>query len=168
MIRLVIFDWGDTVMRELPDFKGKMVDAPHVEAMPGIREVLETLHPDYRLILASNAQDSAPPDIRAALRRVELDSYFERIYASSTLGIAKPSPAFFDTVVRDCGVVPGESVNIGDTFDKDIVGAKQAGLRAVWYNWKNAALPPGIEIRPDGTIRDHAETAAAIRALDGA
>jgi putative hydrolase of the HAD superfamily len=166
MIRLVIFDWGDTVMRET-DFNGKMVDAPHVEAMPGIQAVLEALHPAYRLVMASNAQASAPPDIFAALRRVGLDGYFERAFASSVMGVAKPSPDFFLAVVRDCGVLPGEAVNIGDTFEKDIVGAKQAGLCAVWYNWKNATLPPGIAIRPDATIHDHAETVAAIRALDG-
>jgi HAD superfamily hydrolase (TIGR01509 family) len=167
VIRAVIFDWGDTVMRELPDFPGKMVDAPHVEAMPGIEGALRALQPDYRLLMASNANASTADDIRAALRRVGLDEYFEIIVSSADLGVGKPDPAYYHAVMAICGCDPAEAVMVGDTFEKDIAGAKQIGLRAVWYNWKDAALPPGTAALPDATIRDLSELDAAIRGLDG-
>lgn len=165
MIQLIVFDWGDTVMREQPSFSGKMVNAPHVEAMPGIEAALIALRARWRLVMASNAQDSTPPDVRAALRRVGLDAYFERIFTSSTMGVAKPSPAFFEAVLRDCQCPPQEAVNVGDTFEKDIVGPKQAGMHAIWYNWKNALLPSGALLLPDATITDLAGLAAALDAL---
>ena len=34
-LRGVVWDWGDTLMRDIPGQKGPMVDWPHVEAMPG-------------------------------------------------------------------------------------------------------------------------------------
>jgi HAD superfamily hydrolase (TIGR01509 family) len=166
VIEVIIFDWGDTVMRELPDFPGKMVDAPHVEAMPGIESALRALRPDYRLLMASNANASGADDIRAALRRVGLDGYFEIIVSSADLGIGKPDPAYYHAVMAICGCDPAEVVMVGDTFDKDIAGAKQIGLRAVWYNWKDAGPPPGSPYLPDATIRDLSELDAAIRALD--
>jgi FMN phosphatase YigB (HAD superfamily) len=166
VIEVIIFDWGDTVMRELPDFPGKMVDAPHVEAMSGIEPALRALQPDYRLLMASNANASGADDIRAALRRVGLDGYFEIIVSSADLGIGKPDPAYYHAVMAICGCDPAEVVMVGDTFDKDIAGAKQIGLRAVWYNWKNAPLPPDTTALPDATIHDLSELDAAIRALN--
>ncbi|MBI5959295.1 MAG: HAD-IA family hydrolase [Chloroflexi bacterium] len=164
-LKLLIFDWGDTVMAELPDFVGKMVDAPHVEALPGIGAALAELQPHYRMVLASNANLSGPADIRAALHRVNLDAYFEAFFASSVMGAAKPDPAFFEIVLRECGCVAHEAACIGDTFEKDIIGGKQAGLRAIWYNWKNAIIPADSMLRPDATIIHHDELAAAVHRL---
>ena len=165
MITAIIFDWGDTVMRELPVFPGKMVDAPHVEAMPGITDALRTLQPDYRVLMASNANVSTAADIRAALRRVGLDGYFEIVLSSADLGVSKPDPAYYRAVLEACGCDPGAVVMVGDTFDKDILGAKQAGMRAVWYNWKHAALPPGAPFLPDATVHDLTELAGVVRRL---
>jgi HAD superfamily hydrolase (TIGR01509 family) len=165
VIQAIIFDWGDTVMRELPDFPGKIVDAPHVEAMPGIEATLRALQPTYRLLMASNANVSTADDIRAALRRVGLADYFEIIVSSADLGVGKPDPAYYHAVMAICGCTPGEAVMVGDTFDKDVAGAKRIGLRAVWYNWKDAALPPDSSYLPDATIRDLSELDAAIREL---
>jgi putative hydrolase of the HAD superfamily len=167
MIRVIVFDLGDTVMRELPDWPGRMVDAPHVEAMPGIAAALAALQPCYRLAMASNAQASTAPDIRAALRRVGLDGWFEFVLSSADLGVAKPDPAFFAIVLRACGCAPEQAVMVGDTFEKDVTGAKAVGMRAVWYNWKNAAAPPGSPFTPDAEIRDLLDLESTLRALDG-
>ena len=76
MIDVVIFDWGDTVMRDFPQYAGPMAGWPEVAAMPGITEALRTLAADYRLVLATNAAASGADRARAALARVELDTYF--------------------------------------------------------------------------------------------
>lgn len=168
MIRLVIFDAGDTLLREQPDFTGRLVDAPHLDSMPHVEAALAALRPVYRLVVGSNADVSTSADMRAALRRMGLDGYFEQVFSSKSLGVRKPDPAFFRAVLDACGIPSGEAVMVGDTFSTDIAGAKGFGLRAVWYNWKNAALPPGSEhLAPDATIRDLADLPAALRALDG-
>ena len=65
-IRAVLFDWGNTLMRDLPGQHGPMRDWPHVEALPGALEALEALHAQgLRLALATNAADSGPAAIRA-------------------------------------------------------------------------------------------------------
>ena len=42
-IRAVLFDWGNTLMRDLPGQHGPMRDWPHVEALPGALETLTAL-----------------------------------------------------------------------------------------------------------------------------
>ena len=167
MIRSIAFDWGFTVMADIPDWKGPLVEAPHVEAMPGIRAALEALRPHYRLMIATNAVYSNAQQVRAALALVGLDAYFDDIMTTLETGLSKPDPAYFAALLARCGCAPHEAVLVGDTYPTDVAGAKQAGLRAVWYNWRGDPLPPDTRFEPDAVIREHAELPAAIRSLDG-
>jgi len=166
MIRVILFDWGDTVMRDVPDFPGRMADAPHVAAMPGIAEALDALRPRYRLALASNANLSTPDDVRAALARVGLAACFDQIHTSAVLGVSKPDAAFFRAVLDAADCPPAQAVMVGDSFSTDVAGAKRAGLKAVWYNYRGEPAPPGSAVMPDAEIRDLADLPAAILALD--
>ena len=108
MIKAILFDWGDTVMRVLPQFHGAMADWPKVEAIPGIRDACENLVQDYELYLATNASKSGPDKVRAALARVKLDQYFTRIFTAHDLGCSKPSRSFFDTILTTLALSPDE------------------------------------------------------------
>ncbi len=130
----LLFDWGDTLMRDFPGFHGPMKDWPMVEAVPGAAEILAALHPSWTLALATNADDSDEADIRAALRRAGLDQYLDKIYCFKTIGHKKPAPAFFQAVLEDLGLAPERVIMIGDSFENDVLGANRSGLRAIWFN----------------------------------
>jgi FMN phosphatase YigB (HAD superfamily) len=165
MIEVVIFDGGDTVMRDFPQYAGPMVDWPEVAAMPGITEALRALVVDYRLVLATNAVSGADK-VRAALARVGLDGYFAHVLTARELRVSKPDPDFFERVLEVCGSVPHRAVMVGDNFRTDIVGAKHASLRAIWYNLRAETPPADVPITPDVTINDLSDLPAAIRRLD--
>jgi putative hydrolase of the HAD superfamily len=133
MIRAVLFDWGNTVMRNLP-YAGPMADWPRVEMMPGVAEALSALAPHYRLVLATNAMESGPALVWAALQRVGLENSFDDIFTARQLGATKPDPAFFAAVLAELGCAPGEVAMVGDDYVTDVGGAKEVGLRAVWFN----------------------------------
>jgi putative hydrolase of the HAD superfamily len=130
----LIFDWGDTIMCDFREYSGPMCDWPRVEAVFGIETVLPTLKDKYRMILATNATESGERGVWEALRRVNLDGFFERIFTAKELGSAKPDPRFFQMVVSVLGCQPDQAVMIGDNYASDILGAKNAELRAIWYN----------------------------------
>jgi len=167
MIRAIFFDWGNTVMYDLDAFQhlGAMVNWPYVKVVPGIEDALRALQPDYRLVIATNAVMSTAGQVRAALARGGLDGYFDGIWTALELGVAKPDPAYYTAVLREAGHAPGEGVMGGDSFATDVLGAKRAGVRAVWYNAAGQPVPPGGEGAADAVIRDHAELNAAIRRL---
>jgi putative hydrolase of the HAD superfamily len=50
---------------------------------------------------------------------------------SAEVGWKKPAIAFYAEVIRVCGVPAEEILFVGDDFENDCVGAKQAGMRAV-------------------------------------
>jgi putative hydrolase of the HAD superfamily len=130
----LLFDWGDTLMSVFPEFDGPMKDWPTVEAVPGAVEMLAALHPDWTLVLATNAADSEEEEIRLALRRVGLDRWLDKIYCFKTIGRTKPSPEFFNYILNDLGLSPERAIMVGDAYEADVLGANACGLRAVWFN----------------------------------
>jgi hypothetical protein len=100
----LLFDWGDTLMRDFKDYPGPMKDWPRLEAIPGAAEALAALQPVWILALATNANDSDEADIRAALQRVNLDQFLDRVYCSKNVGHKKPSVAFYQYILVDLGL----------------------------------------------------------------
>lgn len=165
MIKTVIFDWGDTLMRDYPEQAGPMVTWPHVEAVPGAEEALTALAAaGLRLAVASNAGASDADLMGQALARVGLRRFFAHLWTSKELGASKPAPEFFREAARRAGTVPSQCVMVGNDYAKDIIGAKAAGLHTVWLaagsDHEMTAAPAA-----DVIINDLRELAAAIRSL---
>ncbi|HEY4200932.1 MAG TPA: HAD family hydrolase [Devosiaceae bacterium] len=74
-----------------------------------------------------------------------LASLVDVVLISETEGMEKPDRRLFERAVEQLGVTPAETVFVGDNAEVDIVGARDAGLVAVWYSattpWP-ANLPP--------------------------
>lgn len=130
----VLFDWGNTLMRVFPAYKGKMKDWPKVEEMPGARKALHALHGKVGIALATNAADSEEADIREALGRVDLDSFVKRIFCYKAVGAKKSTPEFFEAVLSALHATPAQVVMVGDDPREDVEAARAAGMRVVWFN----------------------------------
>jgi FMN phosphatase YigB (HAD superfamily) len=133
---VLLFDWGDTLMRDDPGLTTPMADWPHVEALPGVSETLVQIQDGWRFCVASNADVSDEAAIWRALGRVGLDRWIERVYCSRNIGYKKPDPQFFGFILKDLEVKPSQVVMVGDSYKTDILGANASGLRAIWFNWK--------------------------------
>jgi FMN phosphatase YigB (HAD superfamily) len=147
----VLFDWGDTLMRVLPQFHGPMKDWPQVEAVTGAAALLEALHPQWTLALATNAADSDEADIQAALRRVGLDSWLDKIFCFKNVGFQKPYPEFFQFILEDLNLPVDKAIMVGDNVETDVQGALANGLKAIWFNEISTE-----EIKLDGCWTVHA------------
>lgn len=79
--------------------------------------------------LLSNAQGLFT---RWELERLGLDGLFDGVYLSSDYGCKKPDPRFFQALLQERGINPGEAVMIGNDGACDIRGAKAVGLAAVY------------------------------------
>ena len=171
-IDAVLFDWGDTLMVDDATQEGPMAKWPEVAAVPGARDTLRRLRPHYRLLVATNADLSSGPDVRAALARVGLDGFIDAVVSSRDVGAAKPDPAFFAAALRMAGVngkavAPAHAVMVGDRTDNDVGGAQSAGLRAVWYNPARHPLPDGAPAA-DAEVARLSELPAALARLGAA
>lgn len=130
----VLFDWGDTVMRDDPALTVPMVEWPTVEVVDGIADVLAYLQSSgRRIVLATSADISTESQIRGALRRGGLDPYFSRIYSFSNTRLAK-GEAFYRHILSDLSIPASEALMVGDHLEKDVRVPNALGIFAVWFN----------------------------------
>ena len=139
----VLFDWGDTVMRDYPERTTPMVEWETVEVIDGIAEVLAYLHSSgRRLVLATSAMISDEDQIRGALARGGLDSYFSRIYCFKNTSLSK-GEAFYRHILSDLAIPASETLMVGDGFEKDVLAANAVGIFAVWFNPRSKEMHRG-------------------------
>jgi HAD superfamily hydrolase (TIGR01549 family) len=80
----------------------------------------------YRVGIAGNQ----PKGAVAALDALNLSADF--IAVSGTLGVTKPSAAFFEKVADISGVAAREIAYVGDRLDNDILPARAAGMATIF------------------------------------
>ena len=119
-IQAVIFYWGDTLMRDLNQYRGAMMQWPRVERIRGVEGALASLKGRVVLCVASNAGDSDASLMGRALERVGIRHFFDHLWTSRELGAAKPSPDFFRAVLRKLDLEPVSCVMVGNDYEKDI------------------------------------------------
>jgi putative nucleotidyltransferase with HDIG domain len=134
MIKAILFDWGDTVMRVFPQFRGAMVDWPIVESMPGIVEACSSLSRQHQLYIATNAADSNAQEISRALARVGVDTYFSHNFTSGELGCTKPSPLYYQQILSILDLSPDKVIMVGDDIHADILGSDKVGIKSIWIH----------------------------------
>lgn len=139
----ILFDWGDTVMRDDPASNVPMVEWLTVEAVNGIDEVLTHLQSSGRTcILATSASISDEIQIRAALARVGLDRYFSHIYCFKNTSLSKGN-AFYRHILSDLGLAASSVLMVGDSLEKDVLIPNQVGIFAVWFNVRSNDVHSG-------------------------
>ena len=130
----VLFDWGDTVMRDYPEITIPMVEWETIEVIEGIADVLAYLHSSgRRIVLATSAAISDENQIRGALARGGFDSYFTRIYCFKNTNLPK-GEEFYRFILNDLSLSASDALMIGDGFEKDIQIPNGMGIFAVWFN----------------------------------
>jgi putative hydrolase of the HAD superfamily len=130
----VLFDWGDTVMKDDPASSVPMLEWEYVEAVLGIESVLEYLESSgRRMVLATSASISDEAQIRAALGRAGLDKYFSRIFCFKNTGLSK-GEAFYRYILDDLGIPASDALMVGDSLEKDVLDANRVGIFAIWFN----------------------------------
>jgi putative hydrolase of the HAD superfamily len=159
----VLFDWGDTVMKDDPASSVPMVEWESVEAVQGIESVLAYLQSSGRRIaLATSASISDEAQIRAALARAGLDRYFFRIFCFKNTGLPKGA-AFYRHILGELGITASDALMVGDSFEKDVLDSNSVGIFAVWFN------PRSDEARSGGlydTVHAMEELLSFFKALD--
>ncbi len=112
---------------------------------------LARLRPAHRLALVTNGS----PDLqRAKLTGAGLAPYFDAVIVSGEIGAGKPDARPFALALAALRVDQGQAVMVGDSLDRDLAGARNAGITGVWIDRSGSA-----------TVDDHPIPASRIRTL---
>lgn len=100
--------------------------------VPGAKEMLENLQAKgYRLFAASNSFGNLQ---RSRLEKAGILKYFEDTYISMDIGYDKPDIRFYQEALRRCGLQAKEVLMIGDSMTTDVIGARKAGMDALFFD----------------------------------
>lgn len=72
------------------------------------------------------------PVIYAALRRLDINRFFDAVLVSEAVGWRKPHPGVFEEALRRLGAKSDETVYVGDSPLEDIKGAKALNMKTVF------------------------------------
>jgi putative hydrolase of the HAD superfamily len=113
----------------------------------GAGPLVQSLRGARRLGLLTNG----PTDIqRLKLEGTGLTDCFDSVVISGEVGMGKPDPAVFAYALDRLGAVAEDAVMVGDSWERDVVGALGAGMSAVWVSG-GRPRPPG---HPEVTVVD--------------
>jgi putative hydrolase of the HAD superfamily len=116
------------------NFPGPMALWPKVAWIAGMEQSLQILQNSFQLIIATSADHSDSYEMISALKRVGAEQYFKHFFSQKELGYKKPHPEFFRKTALLAGFKPEECIMIGNLYDKDIVGAYQAGMKTILFD----------------------------------
>jgi putative hydrolase of the HAD superfamily len=131
-----------------------------IELFPGAIDVLTLLSRRYALGAVSNASADSQ---RHKIADLKIDRFFLHVVISSEIGITKPAPEIFWHAVKLFECEPSSAVYVGNDAEKDINGAKNAGLSAIFVDIDGAGA--GVPDNADATITSLWELPKVIESL---
>jgi HAD superfamily hydrolase (TIGR01509 family) len=105
-------------------------------ALADSRAVLERLRSRVRLGVISNFYGN----VDRILHDVGIGPLLTVVIDSNRVGVSKPDGAIFEMALRGLSCAPAETLYVGDSFEKDVVAARAAGMRSAWL--VGAVEPP--------------------------
>lgn len=113
-------------------FEELLLEHPPI-LIDGARETLTQLAARYRLGIISDVGFSPGRVLKQVLAANELLHLFDSLVFSDEAGRAKPHMEVFERTARSLSAKPDEMAHVGDLERTDIIGAKQAGYRAIRF-----------------------------------
>lgn len=96
-------------------------------------EVLNYLQQKYKMHLITNGFAEVQ---WIKVENSGLKPFFEHIIISEEVGTQKPDKQIFEIAMQRAGTYCDECIMIGDNYNTDIVGARNAGMDQVYFNPK--------------------------------
>jgi FMN phosphatase YigB (HAD superfamily) len=108
--------------------------------------------------------DGTTPEQLETLHRLGVLPFVDAAAISDEVGVLKPDPKIFSAALEELGVEPGEALYVGDNWDRDVVGAREAGLRPMYVARPGSGAgkgeEPTVEFGRLGRILDHLDRSA--------
>lgn len=111
----------------------------HNHLLEGTIEILEYLHPKYRLHIITNGFKEVQ---HKKMESSGILKYFDTITTSEDVGVKKPDKKIFEAALKNASAKIKESIMIGDNFEADILGAQNFGMPAILYNYYKQEFSP--------------------------
>ncbi len=108
------------------------------QVVAGAVALLEYLHKQVKIAIVTNNVVAEQID---KLQRLKMEHLIDELVTSEETGFIKPDPRIFQEALKRLGCRAEEAVMLGDSWKSDVLGAQQAGIRAIWLNRTGIVCP---------------------------
>ena len=113
-------------------------------AIAGAAELLAAVKERSQVGIVSN---NLLEEQQGKLRQCGLDRFVDELVVSEEARVSKPDPRIFQIALERLGRRASEVVMVGDSWAADVIGARGAGIRAIWFNPQHLPSPePGAGV----------------------
>lgn len=141
--------WNQVFADQGIDFDGVLFEksflkylAQKIYPIEGAYALLEYLSGKYILCAVTNGPYEQQ---QKRLEAASMLSFFDHLFVSEKIGFEKPSKSFFDACFAALpGILPEETMIIGDSITADMVGGLQYGIQTCWFNYHHIQPPKDI------------------------
>ena len=100
-------------------------------------EILDYLNKNYNLHIITNGFDEVQ---HKKMAKSNILHYFKTVTNSEMVGVKKPNPEIFNYALELANAKAATSIMIGDSFEADILGAKNIGMDVIFFDVNNLIL----------------------------
>lgn len=109
------------------------------DAMLQTMQLYDYVLPLFRELVSQGIRIAMLTDLTAQIqhrkiRKLGIAEYVDVLVTSEEVGREKPDPAMFHLVVKKLQMQPEQLVMVGDSCEKDIKGARMAGMHGILYS----------------------------------
>lgn len=108
-----------------------------IEMVDEIEDLLSYLSNKYQIYAASNGIYGMQIN---RLKKSNLDKYFKDIFVSDKMGYEKTDKRFFEKIMNITKYSNKYLIMIGDSIKSDIIGAKNSGIKSIYFNKGNKKI----------------------------
>ena len=121
-------------------FRGmaELVNEAYLAEMPGLtklvdgaKELLDYLQGKYEMAVITNGVKEVQ---HKKIIQSGLAKYFEKLFISEEIGSTKPKREIFEHAIKSMNARKKNSLMIGDSWEADILGARNFGIDQIYYN----------------------------------
>jgi len=139
------------LLRQVAEMEHRALIANIAAPEENLEVLRELKQHGLKLGLVSNATLLAEM-MHQDIERFGIAAYMDKAVFSSEVGVRKPHPAIFRTVLEGVAVAAEEAVFVGDRLHDDIGGAKQLGMKGVLTRQYRSEEIEAGKVQPDHVI----------------
>ncbi len=79
------------------------------------------------------------------MRHHDLTPYFDFAVVSAAARLAKPNPGLYQLALQRANAIPDYAIHVGDSYVRDVLGARAAGIEGVLLDRPHAVRPQDVD-----------------------
>jgi putative hydrolase of the HAD superfamily len=112
--------------------------------VPGAKELLQALIGKVVIGIVTN---NTVAEQKEKIASFGLAPLIDFMLVSEEIGVTKPDPRIFREALKRAGCLAEHAVMLGDSWNSDVRGAINAGIRPIWLNRTGGPRPDSFDVR---------------------